>query len=178
MEKSTVANWLVLLFAIQVAPLFGQSNDESGKAGFTLTLSYHYDHSTFERNVIALDVTLTNTSKETMYESPCAAFGGLYEVVVVHNGVPVDENSEERAHREQMERGEAKGGVCMGSDPGRHAAPGKTLKDILRWGTDKHGTYQFTVQRKAFPRSSSQSVTVRSNTVTVIVPEPEGSEPK
>lgn len=175
--KKPTAKVFVLLFAIATTSLTAQTSEESKKAGFKLSLSYYRDHGDVRPTVIAFIVTLTNTSKETIYETPCSAFGGLYKLSVVLNGIPVEEPDEARTHRESMERGEANGGVCTGSSPGRRAAPGESLKDVLRWNADKEGTYQFTVERKTFPQDPKQSVIVRSNTVTVMMPEPKSEKP-
>jgi hypothetical protein len=149
-----------------------QSPSGDSKAGFKLNLSAHYDHSTFVKNIIGLTVTMTNTSKQTIRFSPCAAFGGLYKVLVVYNGVPIDEPEWARKHREAMEKGEANGGFCEGSDPGQKIEPGESAEDTLRWKAEKEGTYQFTVEQKTFPKDPNKSVTVKSNTVTITMPEP------
>ena len=40
------------------------------------------------------------------------------------------------------------------------------------------GTYEITVTRETFPWNPEKSVTVKSNTITIVVPEPEANAPQ
>jgi hypothetical protein len=178
-KRKSIVKWLVFLFAIQVAPLLSQSSNESERAGFKLTLSYHYDHSTFQKNIISLVVTMTNTSKQTIRFIPCTSYGGPYKVLVVYNGVAIEEPEQSRKEREAMERRDADGGACEGHDTSKQIAPGESEEGSgFLWRAEKDGTYQFTVEEKTFPGDPERGVTVRSNTVTVIVPEPDSEKPQ
>jgi hypothetical protein len=139
---------------------------------FNLALSVS-GHVSFQPSVLDLVITLTNTSTNVMYfDSPCGAFGGLFKVDVALNGVPMDEPELARKKREGYEGGESKGGFCSGSDPGRRAAPGESLEYHLYWDAKEIGTYDFAVERKTFPHDLANSVTIKSNTVSLVMPQP------
>jgi|SRR5579863_7408036 len=175
--KAQIAKCLILLAALHAASLHPQSKEER-KAGFKLSIRARHDHHTFEQNLIEVIVTMTNVSKRTIPISPCAAFGDLYSVLVVRDGVVLDESESSRKRRDNLERTEAFGGNCQGSDPMQRIPPGGSLEYPLRWKAEGDGVYQFTVERKAFPKGPESAVTIRSNTVTITMPEPEADKPR
>ena len=117
-----------------------------------------------------LVVKLTNTSKEVMYRTVCESFGGMYNLEVVYNGVPVEKTEAEKERRKKLEAGDCFHGG--GSAIAELTKPGETREDILYYYTAKPGTYEITATKETFPGHPEKSVTVRSNTVTVVVPEP------
>jgi hypothetical protein len=156
---------LVTIFALPTVVLSAQTPDEQS-AGFTLTLSQGRRGGEFAPDVQVLLVSLTNISQRVIGDTTCSAFGAFYNLIVVYNGVPIEEKEEHRKHRKAMEKG-----PCSGSNPGRRANPGQSLEDILYYETTKPGTYEFTVEREGFPGNPDKSVTIKSNTLTITVPE-------
>jgi hypothetical protein len=155
------------------------------KAGdeFKLTLSVERGPSNPQDPLLHLLVRLTNTSHHVRGESTCAAFGALYEVVVKRNGEVLPENEPTRKHRQEMENGESKGGICEGSNPMRRLKPGQSYDDDKTVDVSRPGTYEIYVERKSFLRdrsdlSKSTSATVKSDTITYVSPEPKDSLPK
>jgi hypothetical protein len=164
--------FLVALFVTQGAATLAQTQDEQA-AGFTLTLSLGRHSGEFSKDTQVLVVRLTNISKEVNYEDTCSAFGGLYNLRVVYNGVPLEETDKHRNRRKALEQG-----PCNGSNPGRRTKTGESREDRIYYETTKPGTYDFTVEREGFPGNPEKSVTVKSNTLTIVVPEPGEAAPQ
>lgn len=136
--------------------------------GFTLTLSQAHDGAiSFPQ--IMLIVKYTNTSGRFKYSSRCAP--GLYKIVVVYNGVLQKEPEAAKKRREKLEDG-----YCLGMPPRRNLQPDQSREDSLYYDATKPGTYQFTVERETEPHYPLINVTVKSNTITVVVPK-QGSAP-
>jgi hypothetical protein len=163
---------LVLIFVSSATVLFAQTPEEQA-AGFTLTLSQSKLRYGVPKAFQVLVVSLTNISQRVIGDTTCSAFGAFYNLKVVYNGVPIEEKEEHRIHRKAMEKG-----PCSGSNPGRRANPGQSLDDILYYETIQPGTYEFTIEREGFPGNPDKSVTVKSNTLTIVVPEPGASAPE
>lgn len=134
--------------------------------GFTLALSVPRRDGTMVSYQQGLLVTYTNVSSAVAYESNCGAFGALYQLAVTYNGIPVKEPAEAQRHRKIAESGQCFGG----SNPGRNLQPGQSRQDHIYYDTFKPGTYEFTVEQNSDPRHPKDNVTVRSNTVTIVVP--------
>jgi hypothetical protein len=164
---------LFALFFMQAAIAFSQTSGTSG-AGFTLTLSKEPPDVRFPEGTQTLVVRLTNTSDTWIREDACEAGGALYKLRILYNGVPQPEPKWIRKRRKTAEAGEAKGGRCSGSNPGRRISLGQSWEDFLRYEAKKPGTYEFTVELKLPQAGLSSPVTVRSNTLTVAVPPAEG----
>jgi hypothetical protein len=155
----------MLLLMWQTVALHAQTPEEQA-AGFKLTLFQSPIRYGVPKSEQVLVVSLTNISQRVMGDTVCSAFGAFYKLIVVYNGVPIEEKEEHRIHRKAMEKG-----PCSGSNPGRRANPGQSLEDILYYETIKPGTYEFTVEREGLPGDPDKSVTIKSNTITIIVPE-------
>jgi hypothetical protein len=168
----------LLLSLLLVSLVLRAQSPEETAAGFKLTVSVlEGPGKEFPDSIQVLVVKLTNISNTVVREDACSAFGGLYKLVVVRDGVQIEENDEIRKEREARETEEAKGGMfCVGSVRTRALNPGESWDDQIYYDTVTPGRYQFTVEEKAFPRGSQESVTVRSNSVTVIVPDPKAQK--
>ena len=140
--------------------------------GFTLTLSEGHRGSIASTYQV-LVVKLTNVSNEVMHRAVCDSFGGLYDIKVVYNGFPVEKTAAQREWRKRMDTGPCDGGSAIMEN----TDPGGTRHDTLYYNTPKPGTYEFTVTKETFPGEPEKSVTVRSNTITIVV-KPEDLEPK
>jgi hypothetical protein len=97
----------------------------------------------------------------------------MYDLLVVYNGVPVEETDAQKKHKEFRKKGR-----CSGSVVARMVKPGKTQEDYFYYDTTKPGTYDFTVTRETYPWDQEKSVTVKSNTLTIVVLEPEADTSK
>jgi hypothetical protein len=170
MVRELALNIVVLLLATRGVALVAQTS-AMPQPGFKLTLSEGRRDATMVSWQTKLVVRFTNTSNGIIREDACSAAGGLYKLSVVYNGVPVQEPEDVRKSRESVEAAEAKGGLCSGSVPGRHIQPGEHWEDTFAYNTTNSGTYEFTVEEKAFLQEPEKTVTVKSNTVTVIVAE-------
>jgi hypothetical protein len=165
--------FLLLLMTVPVVNVYAQTPDEL-EAGFTLSLSMGMHSGEFGKTNRVMVATLTNISDKLIGDSWCSAFGGLYKLSVVYNGIQLREPDARRRHREDMEAGE-QGRGCFGSNPGMRISHGEFMEDPIYYETDKPGTYEFTVERKAFLPPTGKSVTIQSNKLTIHVPEPEGT---
>jgi len=164
----------VLMFASLLLPTFTAAQSvDSADPGFTLTLSRGRHGGEFSKDTQVMVVRLTNTSKGINYEDTCSAFGGLYRLLVVYNGVPVEEPAAKQKERKASESGLCFGG--SGSNPARHLKPGEHRDDFLYYETKNPGTYEFTVERISIPGEPDKSVIVKSNSLTIVVPSPDDS---
>jgi hypothetical protein len=170
--KKLTFYFAVMFFAMQTIVAYAQT-PEKPEPGFTLTLSMGRHGGEFSKNTQVLLLTLTNTSKEVINESWCAAFHGMYDLNVVYNGVPVEDTDAQKKYKKSRESGR-----CSGSYFGGPTDPGKTRQEYFYYDTTKPGTYEFTVTRETFPWNPDKSVTVKSNTITIVVPEPEAGAAK
>ena len=123
-----------------------------------------------------LVVKLTNTSKDVMRRTVCESFGGMYNLEVVFNGIPVEKTEAEKERRKKLEAGDCFHGG--GSAVAELTKPGETRQDILYYYTAKPGKYEITATKETYPGHPEKSVTVRSNTLTIVVPSPETVVPK
>jgi hypothetical protein len=152
----------------------GAAQTEERDPGFTLSLSTRQHPPYIPRNILMLVVRRTNTSKGLMREDGCTMAQALYKLWVVYNGTPIEEPEEVRKRREALEAGDC----GMASTTARQAKPGEYWEDPIYYDTSKPGTYEFTVEEKAFPGHPENTQIVKSNTLTVVVPEPEAEAPK
>jgi hypothetical protein len=162
----------VMIFAMQAVIVYAQTTQKP-EPGFTLTLSEGRHGGQIAKNIRVLLVKLTNTSKDINYEDVCLAFQGWYNLTVVYNGVPVEDTDKQREFKKQRATGE-----CNGSRTARNLKPGESRDDLFYYDAAKPGTYEFTIDRETFPRNPDKSVTVKSNTLTIVVPEQEAVAPK
>jgi hypothetical protein len=170
--KKLTSFFVVMIFAVQAIVVYAQST-EKPEPRFTLTLSMGRHGGEFSKNTQVLLVTLTNTSKEVIDEGWCLAFHGMYNLNVMYNGVPVEDTDAQKKYKKSRESGR-----CSGSYAGGPTYPGKTKEEYFYFDTTKPGTYEFTVTRETFPWNPEKSVTVKSNTLTIVVPEPGTTSPQ
>ncbi len=163
---------LVIAFTVQAISLFAQTT-EKPEPRFTLALLMGHHGGEISKNEQVLLVRLTNTSNEVIYDQWCLAFHGMYDLAVTYNGVPVEDTEDQKAYKKFRQAGR-----CNGSTGTAPINPGEYRDQILYYNTTKPGTYEFTVSRETFPWDPEKSVTVKSNTLTIVVPEPATVTPK
>ncbi|MGP8173503.1 MAG: hypothetical protein ACLP7O_03020 [Terracidiphilus sp.] len=172
--------FVAMIFAMQSIAAFAQA-PRPGEArpapGFTLTISeYHHE---FGPALNRLSVKETNISNEVITEPGCMERHGLFSVSVVYNGAPLEEKD---APARRLRENQARDMGCtseLGINP---IKPGESRTHWVSvaaiYDVSKPGTYEITVSRETDPDHPEKSVTVRSNTLTVVVPEPEADAPK
>jgi len=165
--KKQMKHFFVVLIAVQVAALCAQT-PEKPAPGFTLTLSEGRRDGTMVPYQQVLIVRLTNISNEVMHRTVCDSFGGMYNLEVVYNGVPVKKTATEQEYRKRLEAGDCLGGSAIAE----HTLPGEDRLDTLYYNTVQPGKYEFTATKETAPGEPEKSTTVRSNTISIIVPEP------
>jgi hypothetical protein len=145
---------------------------------FSLNLSVGTDKVGYGPNFVELVVKRINMSKDDfILDDPCTSSERLYKIDVSIDGRPIQESDSARKGRENLENAEAKGGLCIGSNSGGRAAPGEFIEDRLYYEAKIKGNYEFTVERRTFPQDMTKSVTVKSNAVSIVMPDPDGTHP-
>jgi len=175
------AFYFIAPFFVMHAVMVIAQKTEKPAPRFTLTISNGGPDS-LGRYV--LEVTETNISNEVLRESVCvpAAFEVGIKVSVIYNGSPLDMDETRPATRYIKSKREGKG-LCPGKVFTHEAKPGggpegafeDNLDVSLLYDMSKPGTYEITVYKETFPHSPEKSVTVKSNTIAIVVPEPEPS---
>jgi len=138
-------------------------------------------HATFRE----LRVDETNLSSEPLKEGPCWEFRGVYSISVTHNGYPQKERDEALRKRREAQKACRQTALPAVIDPGQSWT--RYIRSFARdYPLDEPGTYKVTVSRESDPEHPGESVTVKSNTITIEVseeeakantPEPELDEP-
>jgi hypothetical protein len=171
--KKLALYFLLAGFGMQSAAHGQVPNPEAVRPapGFTLTLSEQHSGSIVPPQRWFV-VKLTNISNEVMHRTSCDSFGEIYNLEVVYNGVPMKKTAAELEWKKQHEAGGCTGSVTMEATD-----PGHDRFDTLAYNTLKPGTYEFTLIRETFPGEPEKSVTVKSNTITIVV-KPEDLAPK
>ncbi len=115
----------------------------------------------------------TNISNEPILEAGCWEAQGVFSVSVVYDGVALEER--EPAARKKREAN-ARQKPCMLPLSRAVINPGESWTRYLVFSADyplcKPGTYEVTVSRESDLKIHEKSVTVKSNTLTIVVPEP------
>jgi hypothetical protein len=133
-------------------------------------------------------VKYTNTSK-TEQKDGCMVTPGAYKVVVLRDGTAVEkrkpksvpeESNNVNSNRHKIKVNFTEQEACHGVDKG--LKPGESVKFSL-WVSSNYdlslpGTYEITVTRETDRWNPEKSVTVKSNTLTIVVPEPGTTSPQ
>jgi hypothetical protein len=167
--RNSASYFLVVVLAMQASVICAQAPQKS-EPQFTLTISEY--HGEFGPGLDRLNVVMTNTSNEKIIMPGCEETRGYFTVTVLYNGVPLVEKDE--AARRRTETEEAQN--CTFGPIGGGIKPGK-LREYwvsirVKYDVSRPGTYEVTVSRETDPDHPEKSVTVKSNTLTVVVPEP------
>ncbi len=173
----------ILLMAIASpfrAKLLRSETPEKTAARFTLALSGG-EENVYERDSFALLLTETNISNEPLRTSACLPFmlEPRIKIEVIYNGSPLDLDSAKPAAkmRKSIASGEARCPKYILHEAQSGGGPHGSFADILVISTlydmSKPGRYEVTVCRESDPEHPQKSVTVRSNTIVLVVPEPD-----
>jgi hypothetical protein len=166
----------VMIFATQVFATNAQSQEKT-EPQFTLTILSEL-HGEFGPALNMIEVKETNISNEVIYDPGCVQTRGWMTVTVFYNGLPLEEKDVKARHRREKERREycTSGRGVNGIKPGEYLDYVVSVADI--YDVSKPGTYGITVSMESDPDHPEKSVTVKSNTLTVVVPEPGASAPQ
>jgi len=161
---------LILLFSMRTVVFYAQ-NTQKLTPKFTLTI---YDASQIGGGYPfrSLRVVETNTSNEPLQEAGCWEDQGVFYISILYNGLPLKER--DTAVRKKREA-DAKQTPCKVPRSKAVIPPGESGTRYLNFGWDypmcQPGTYEITVSRESDLEHPEKSVTVKSNTLTIVVPE-------
>jgi len=176
--KRSMFYLLGLLTAMQTVAVCAQKPQDSGP-NFSLTIYLFQPgqaepgQPTFRK----IQVDETNISNEPFTERGCLEFQGVFHISVVYNGLPLEEKDASARKKRQED---ANNEWCKVMP--QKILPGHSWTRYLPFDVDyplcKPGTYEVTVSRESDPEHPEKSITVKSNTLTIIVPESEGCDLK
>jgi hypothetical protein len=174
--RKLASYFAVMIFATQAFAAHSQSSDKT-EPQFTLTIS-SYNGAEFGPGLDRILVKETNISNNVIYDPGCLEARGLITVSVFYNGLPLEER--DAARRRHWEKHYSQyctsGGGVNGIKPGKS---GEYLVSVaFKYDVSRPGTYDISVTMESDPDHPEKSVTVKSNTITVVVPEPEDGTSK
>ncbi len=166
-------SFVAVLLALQSAAVSAQISDKPEQK-YSLAISL-ITAGRFNPNYRQLRVVETNVSNEAFREAACFERLGVFKISVLYNGEPLQERDPEmrkkRAEEAKLTRCKQKNLDLM---------PGDFLLKYLDLGYDfpveAPGTYEVTVSRESDLEHPEKSVTVKSNTISFVVPEPTTQE--
>ncbi len=176
-------NLIVLLLLSSAATLSAQTT-ELPVLKFALTIEEKPLEAENSPGTHILLVKYTNIS-DTVQWDPCVVSPWEYKIAVLRDGTPVEKRN---AHRTETEEHLPPGAIKLELDERKVCSATSRLKpdESVRfplWVSSEYdmtvpGTYDITVTRETDPWNHEKSVTVKSNTLTIVVPEPEADAPK
>jgi hypothetical protein len=181
-------NLIVLVILSSVATLFAQTPKKLAPT-FALAIEMKPLEAENTPGTLILLVKYTNVSN-VIQNDACMITPSAYRILVLRDGIAAEKRNPKKAtemnnednsngYRIKVTRTEqdaCRGGVNKGLNPGQ------SVKFPL-WVSSEYdmtvpGTYDITVTRETDPWVPEKSVTVKSNTLTVVVPEPGANAPK
>ncbi|HEX3661655.1 MAG TPA: hypothetical protein VHU89_09505 [Acidobacteriaceae bacterium] len=162
--------WIASLVLLSGVPAVGQNLPMVKPAPeFTLSISQIGYGGTLPGNY-AVEVREKNISDGLISGSDCSGFGDWLNLSVLYNGVPLP-TTDAVKHLEKVRRA---GGPCGVNNGGWKIAPGEEQQFPLYitqfYPMRKPGTYEITVTKETEPLFPVMSTTVKSNTISVVVP--------
>jgi hypothetical protein len=165
--RRIVFRFLILLFAMPAVAVYAQTS-EKPMPGFTLEISV-WNAGELSLDTHALTVRLTNTTNEDRRESTCAERNGWFNSIVTLDGVALEE-----IDGIQKLRKKDKFWMCNGGPMLQPTKAGESQGYLMYisdfYDMTKPGKYDITVTKETFPNNPEKSITVKSNTLTIIVP--------
>jgi hypothetical protein len=174
--KKPATYFLVLIFAVQAVALCAQTGQKPAPR-FTLTISeYRKERAPGTYRIRLIE---TNISNEDLRVGPCAVERGMYNLSVAYDGVLMEERDVLAQHlKEERERRTP----CTSGAAWDLLKPGQSYVSLAiglsRYDMTNPGAYEITVSRETDPDHPEKSVTVKSNTLTIVVSEPGEAAPK
>lgn len=173
--RKLAAYFAVMIFATEALAASAQSSEKT-EPQFTLTISeYHHE---FGPGFDRIMVRETNISQAVIYDPGCQAERGWITLSVLYNGVLLKEKDKAARLRREKDANEfcTFGGGVSGIKPGESKE--YLISLALEYDVSRPGTYDVTASMASDRDHPEKSVTVKSNTLTVVVPEPGAAEPK
>ena len=128
-------------------------------------------------NTHLVNVKITNKSNQTSCETIQANYSWKFKIAVLLDGMPLEEREEIQKIRKQgTPKGYGSFRMLRCTKPGETATQGLNITNF--YDMSKPGTYEITVTRETDPDHPDKSVTVKSNTITIVVPEPAAEAPQ
>jgi hypothetical protein len=166
--RKLALHFLVAIIAIQTFTLHAQTA-EKPTPGFTLEIS-EWHSGVFSSDTHALFVKVTNTTNEANEIVNCAEMeGSWFNTIVTLDGTALEEIE---AVKKIRKKGRA--GMCtrmLKLDPIKAGESKKFIMYIDEfYDMTKPGMYEITVTKETYPNQPDKSVTVKSNTLAIVVP--------
>ena len=173
--RKLASYFVVVIFATQAFAAYGQSAG-APEPQFTLTISEY--HGEFGPAFDRIIVKETNISKTVIYDPGCQESRGWITLSVLYNGVPLEERDAARRLHWEKHYSEycTSGGGVIGIKPGKYKE--YFMSVAFKYDVSRPGTYDVTASMESDPNHPEKSVTVKSNTITVVVPEPGAEAPQ
>src|ERR1035437_4402753 len=175
--KKLALKSLVMFFAMQGIFLYAQL-PEKPTPRFTLTISTDKGGRD-PLGSYTLEVVETNISNEVLSEAQCAplTFESGIKVTIVYNGVPLGMDETKPAVQYIRKQDKEHISHCHGKSMLHEVKPGGGPEGAfygifnvsLLYDMSKPGTYEITVAKETYPHNPEKSVTVKSNTLTIVV---------
>lgn len=160
---------LMMLFVIFAAAIIAQESGSS-ELGFTMFISV-FHRGGMPPNTHLLDVRITNKSNQTSCETIQANYSWKFKISVLLDGMPLEEREGIQKIRKQgTPKGYGSFRMLRCTKPGESATQELNITNF--YDMSKPGKYEITVTRETDPDHPEKSVTVKSNTLTIVVPEP------
>lgn len=166
---------IVLVVVLQAISLCAQSTGKS-EPWFSLEIA-EWRHDSFGPGVHRVRVIVKNVSNEDHHLEGCSVSRGYYKISVAYNGVQLEE--EKGAAERHLNEAKMRREYCSSSSTSDKFPPGGSTDDYLvvsgpnKYDMSRPGTYEITVSRETLPDDLTNSVTVKSNTITITVLPPD-----
>jgi hypothetical protein len=171
-----------MIFAMQAVATYAQTAEEPALK-FSLSIEEKQLGADYPATDHEFLVKYTNTS-DTIQQDDCANRPWVYTLVILRDGLPVEKKTVDR----QTDESSNPGGINVHrinihpetlmncGKMTRGFKPGESVKFPL-WVSSEYdvtapGTYEITVTRETDRWNPEKSVTVKSNTTTIVVPQP------
>lgn len=180
-------NLLAVVLLSSAATLFAQTPEKLAPA-FALAIEVKPLEAENTQGTLILLVKYTNIS-DAVNQDGCMVTPSAYKILVLRDGIAVEKrksknetegNTEETTTRHRIKVTLTEADSCHGVDTG--LKPGKSVKFPL-WVSSGYdmtvpGIYEIIVTRETNRWNPEKSVTVKSNTLTIVVPEPGAIAPQ
>jgi hypothetical protein len=169
---------LIMLMLLSSAAIFFAQTPESQTLKFTLAIEEKPLEAENAPGTHILLVKYTNIS-DTVQRDDCAVSPWEYKLLVLRDGVTL---KKKKVRREKTEESAPPGAIKLEihersicHSDGKGLNPGQSVQFPL-WVSSEYdmtapGTYDITVTRETDPWNPEKSVTVKSNTLTIVVPD-------
>jgi hypothetical protein len=179
--------FLALLFTIQPVVFFAQTVERT-KPGFTLSIK-EVDPSTLSdgypadyHKLLVTYINISDAAQKDWWDQLDSL--DMLNMIVLRDGAPADElpaMSKLRKFREAVGSGRRLSTHDI-HGPAKVLKPGESVTFSLEisgyFDMSKPGTYTITVNRETYPWEPAKSVTVWSNTIEIVVPQPGAQTPQ